>query len=321
MSGYIVLGAAESWGLGCGESPSCSCGCGRPSLAAYRGLGALDPATAARQIIAAQSGLNASSKTAIAASAQAGQMLDANGKPAYIPGTPDCAALGSSGVSNVQLAQIGGGLALTGINVAAALSSSVAGAIGVALGPATLGVSAIIGLFPLLFGHHAAAVKKEQSVLCAAVPAANNYFLLIDQAVQQRQATPQQAIAALQSLVTDFQSQVSSIMHDCNAACVMFDELKAIALVKQSQYQDVISAAQASGAGVPGTAQMPSASGPISVAPVSGGGIAQIPIAFGASAPATVSPSAAAAPAAGSSPSWLPLAALVIGGFFLMRAL
>lgn len=306
MRGYVVLGA-DSWS---------------------QVLGALDPATAAQQIISAQTGLNASSKSAITASAQAGQMLDAHGGPAYIPGTADCAAAaGSSGPSNVQLAQVGSSLALTGINVAAALSPAISGAIGVALGPATMGISAIIGLFPMLFGHHAAAVKKEQSVLCAAVPAANNYLQIIDQAVQQGKATPQQAISALQSLVSDFQTQVASIMHSCNAACVMLDELKAIVLVKQSQYQDLAATQPA----------MSSGSGPVVAPPVTSGPTMQLSV---AATPVQIQASAAgpsAAPAPGgitpasgasvspaptsTSPSWLPIAALLIGGFFLARVL
>jgi hypothetical protein len=307
LGGYAVLGGGDPWGLG-----------------------AITPADATNQIfpsarITGGAGHNQSIWNSILASAEAGQILGARGEVAYIPGTVDCAkAGGSTGITNVQLGQVAGGLALTGINVAAALSTTVAAALGTALGPLTLGISAIIGLFPLLFAHHAAAVRKEQSVLCSAVPAANNYLLIIDQGVQQGKATAQQAIAALSSLVSDFQTTVSSIMHgtdptsqgECNAACVMFSELKAIVLVKQSQYQDLIAAYP--------PASMPSASGPVLVSPVTSGSTATIPAAFGTSAapsarvtaPAAV---AAAAAAASTGPSWLGIAALVIGGFFVMR--
>lgn len=188
-------------------------------------------------------GHNMATYNAILASVQAGQLVNASGSPAYIPGTGDCSATGQS--SNVKLAQISGQMALTGINVAAAFGTGILGA---ALGPFTFGLSTLIGLFPLIFGHHAKAVKKEQSVLCAAVPAANNYLQIIDQAVTSGQATPQQGIAALNSLLSDFGSQVASIRKgadptvsgECNAACVMFTALKAIVLQKSSQYQDLV---------------------------------------------------------------------------------
>lgn len=199
-------------------------------------------------------GHNMDTYNVILASARAGQVVKASGAPIYIPGTGDCAASGVS--SNVKLAQVSGTMALTGINVAAALSSGVAAAIGTALGPLTLGLSTLIGLFPLLFGHHAAAVKKEQSILCTAVPAANNYLQIIDQAVTSGQVTPQQGIAALNSLLSDFGAQVAAIRHgadptvsgECNAACVMYSALKAVVLQKASQYQDLATAAASAAA-------------------------------------------------------------------------
>jgi hypothetical protein len=237
-------------------------------------------------------------------SAAAGQMLDSNRLPGYVPGTADCSATGQS--SNVKLAQVSGQMALTGINVAAALSTTVAMSIGTALGPLTMGLSTLIGLFPLLFGHHAAAVKKEQSMLCAAVPAANNYLQIIDQAVQTGKATPQSAIQALASLISDFQTQVAPIIHgsdpmsagECNAACVMLSELRAIVALKQSQYQDL--AAQS-------TPAMTSGSGPTSGVVTSGSTL-------------TI-PAAQPAGGAASSPSWLPIAALIVVGFVASRYL
>src|SRR5277367_3693619 len=57
-----------------------------------RGLGAMSPSTAAAQVIGSDKQVNASSKSAIAAAAGALQLVDANGQPAYIPGTTECAA-------------------------------------------------------------------------------------------------------------------------------------------------------------------------------------------------------------------------------------
>lgn len=175
----------------------------------------------------------------------AGQLLDPSGAPGYSQ-AGDCAASGIS--SNVRLAQTASGLALTGTTIGLTAAGAVTAA---ALAPWTLGISAIIGLFPIIFGHHAAAVKKEQTVLCAAVPAANNYMQIIDQAVGQGAATPQQAQAALDSLVSDFSKQVASIIHgsaptdsgQCNAACVMLSQLRAVVAYKKSVYQDAISSA------------------------------------------------------------------------------
>lgn len=281
------------------------------SMRGYVMLGALTPDQAAKTVFpnaprSPNAGHNMATYNAIVNSARAGVLVNSSGTPAYIPGTSDCSATGQS--SNVKLAQVSGSLALTGINVAAALSTSVAGFIGTALGPATLGISALIGLFPLLFGHHAAAVKKEQSVLCAAVPAANNYLQIIDDAVRTGKATPQQGIDALSSLASDFDTQVAPIRSgadptvsgECNAACVMSTELKAVILVKQSQYQDLM-------------ATQPASSGPAMAAPVSSGSTMTLPV------PATSAQ--VAATAAPASTSWLPIAALAFFGFFVARSL
>lgn len=189
-------------------------------------------------------GHNLATRNLMVQAVQAGQLLDPSGVAAYSQ-NKDCSASGQS--TNVKLAQTASGLALTGTSIGLTAAGTVTAA---ALAPWTLGISAIIGLFPIIFGHHAAAVKKEQSVLCAAVPAANNYLQVIDQAVSTGQQTPAQGMAALDSLVTDFRSQVSSIMHgndptssgECNAACVMLSQLRAIVAFKKSQYQDLATA-------------------------------------------------------------------------------
>jgi hypothetical protein len=167
----------------------------------------------------------------------------------------NCPAQASTG-NNLRLAQTAAGLALTGTQIGLTATGAIAAA---TLAPFTMGISAIIGLFPIIFGHHAAAVKKEQSVLCAAVPAANNYLEIIDQAVTSGQATPQQGIAGLNSLYSDFGSKVAGIIKgsdptsagECNAACVHQTILHAIVLYKASVYQDMASAPGASSGGAP----------------------------------------------------------------------
>lgn len=271
MSGYAVLGG-ESWPM----------------------LAALDPQAVAREIISAHPKLNANARNAVISSAQAGRVVNAGGAAIYIPGTKECAASGVS--SNVQLAQVGGKLALTGVSAAA--MAGIGFGIGAALGPATLGISTLIGLFPLMFGHHAAAVKKEQNVLCTAVPAANNYFQVIDQAVRNGQVTPQHAIDALNSLQADFQSAVQPIMKECNAACVMNAAMQAAVKEQISRYQD-LAAKQP---------PMTSGSGPTVAAPVASGGTMRLRTPGVASSSSTVRSS-----------SWLPIAAIVVAGLFLAR--
>lgn len=293
-------------------------------------MGALTPEQATEMIfpkaqVRSGAGHDLGARNAILHSVTAGLMVNDQGVPAYIPGTSQCAASGQS--SDVKLAQISGQMALTGVNIAAMASTSVAAAIGTALGPATLGISALIGLFPLLFGHHAAAVRQEQSVLCAAVPAANNYLQIIDQAVTTGKASPQQGIDALNSLVTDFHAKVQSIQHgsdpmsqgECNAACVMLSELRGIVALKASQYQD-LAAAQPISAG----------SGPQTAPASSGGGVMTLPVLTtptgtpGAFAPSIKPGTAVATPAtvaATPTPNWLPIAALAIVGFLAVKVL
>lgn len=190
---------------------------------------------------------------------QAGQLLNASGSPAYIPGTADCAASGVS-VGQVTLTSI----------------ASVAGKLAPATGPAAPFVmigAAIAGLFGAILGHHNAAVRKEQSVLCSAVPAANNYLNLIDQAVQTGASSPTDGVTALNTLLSDFKSTVQAIMHgssptssgECNAACVMYSQLAAICAYRASVYQDLAASQAAAAVAAP----QPSSNAPGSSAPAS----------------------------------------------------
>lgn len=210
----------------------------RRRLQRFSGLGALTPDQAVEQIFPAaqvkkSAGHNQSVRDQMLASVQAGQILNVQGSPAYIPGTSQCAASGTS-ASQVTLTSI----------------ASVAGQLAPETGPAAPFVAigaGIAGLFGAILGHHAAAVKKEQSVLCSAVPAANNYLNLIDQAVQTGASSPQDGITALGTLLADFKATVQSIMHgnsptssgECNAACVIYSELAAICTYRASVYQDM----------------------------------------------------------------------------------
>jgi hypothetical protein len=269
----------------------------------YVVLGALTPDQAAEQIFPASkvtkaAGHNQAVRDLMTSSAAAGQILNVQGAPGYVPGTAQCAAAPSGAANDVGLAGKAGSLALTGVNSAGLIAA------GPTLG-ISLAISGIVGIFSTIFNHHAQAVAKEQSVLCAAVPAANNYLKIIAQAVQQGQATPAQGIQALQSLLSDFRSSVSSIMHgndptssgECNAACVEYSILATIVAYQVSAYQDLANASTPAATG---------GSGPITAAPVASGSTLTVP---------------AAAAATASSPSWLPIAALVFAGILVAKVL
>jgi hypothetical protein len=342
---------------GCGCQTGEDCGCHSGALRGYRwhlggtfmgSLAAISPADAANQVfptakIRSGAGHNQSIWNSLQLAAQTGQMVGAAGEIAYIPGTVDCAAASGvpSGAQNdLKLVQTGSGLALQGVNVGLL-------ATGTALGPLTAGisiaVSAIVGLFSTLINHHAQAVRQEQSVLCSAVPAANNYLKIISQAVLSGQVTPQQGVDALDSLLNDFEGSVSSIRHgsdptssgECNAACVMQSELHAIVLLIESEFQDMINAANAAAAPVQAVVPArPNTTAPIAAAPASSyapfyaSSPATPPAATGATNTVAAStspvPAFTTAPvpaAAASTTNWLPIAAMAIAGFFLLRSL
>lgn len=220
--------------------------------------------------------------------AQTGQFTDYNAQAKSCLGLPT-----GSGQQVLSLVSTGGGLALQG-----AVQTGL-----IAAGPATFGVTiaiaGITALFSTIFSHHAAAVAKENRILCASGPAANNYLQIIDQAVQEGKATPTQAVQALHSLLSDYTSTVQPIIKNsssaCNAACVELKELTAIVAYKSSLYQDMANA----------PAQVTS-SGPSAAPAVSSGSVMVLP---------TTSTTAAA------TSSWLPIAALLIGGFLLARVI
>lgn len=198
-------------------------------------LGALTAQQAADQVfpqskVRSKAGFDQGVRDAVLQSATSGRM------DAPLPTT--CGG-GSSTSNTVKLIQTAGGLALTGVSVGAAA----AGVASAALAPWTLGISALIGIFPMIFQHHAQAVALENRTICASVPAANNALDVIMSAVASGAATPQQAISALHSVESDFGSQVSKIEKNsssaCNAACVWRLMLRAAVVRLTSQLQDL----------------------------------------------------------------------------------
>ncbi len=90
-------------------------------------------------------------------------------------------------------------LSVTG-NVAAKVGSSVASAIPF-IGAA---VNGIVGIFGAISAHHKAAVGRDLNAYDGGNSAAENYMAIIKSAVYNGQATPQEAIHALDSMYADF---------------------------------------------------------------------------------------------------------------------
>ena len=177
------------------------------------------------------------------------------------------------------------------VTSSAGVGLSIAGAFATGpLAPLVLVGEAIIGIFTAIFAAHARAVAKEQQVECAAVPAANQTLQTIASAVQSGTITPAQGIASLTQLLTEFQSTIAPIMKNsasqCNAGCVWLKALQAAVSEMQSQFEDM-EAAQA----------QPSGTSPATST--------------------TTSPSSSIVDA--SLPSWLPIAAIAVLGFMLVR--
>ena len=311
---------------------SCGCGgaCCDEGLHGYflEGLEGITADAAASQVTT--HGVTSSGRANILSAARAGMLVNSSGAPAYVPGSGDCSGAPQS---NLQLAQTATGLALTGTQAGLLIAGGTA--LATAAAPFTLGISALVGLFGVFIAHHRAAVAKEQSVLCSAVPAANNYLQVIDQAVRSGAVDPQHGIDALNSLLGDFTSSVSSISHECNAGCVMTEMLHAIVLVRTGEYQD-LEAQQASASSA--NAAFPAAPQPQAVVPAPAAPPAPSSPAVTPARPNTVAaPGGTGGPATGSSyasfysgatpaapsstlPSWLPIAAVGLAAFLFVRS-
>jgi hypothetical protein len=223
-------------------------------------LGAITADQAARMIFpnppaSPNAGHNMATFDSIVAAAQSGFM-----SPSYEPGTGGCAnvTLGAKAIITSGGKQAAGVL----LKIGAATGNPIVLAAGAAAEVASI-------VFSAIFGHHAKAVAKERSILCAAVPAANATLAAVDSAIAAGQFSPQNGIDALNAMLAGFGQQVAAIQHgadptakgECNAACVMLSQLRAIVARKISIYQDMMAPpvpARSSAAAVPGGAVMPS---------------------------------------------------------------
>jgi len=297
LRGYIVLGAYSRHPAGGGMHGDC---CGLDGITAAEAADQVFPSSK----ITGTAGQNQAAWNALQTAASSGQ----------IP-VPSCSGAKVGAANDLRLAGQAGSLGLT-----AATTTGL-----VAAGPATLGISiaiaGIVGIFSTILNHHSQAVAKEQSVLCAAIPAANNYLNIIAQAVQSGQATPQQGIAALQSLLNDFKSTVSSIEKGsigtgtCNAACVYTAALASIVAYQSSQYQDL--AAQQSTQITSGNA---ATTGTVTSGSTLNTAASPGTVTSGSTLNTAATQAAAAVTSLTSSlPSWWPIAALALFGLFALK--
>lgn len=218
-------------------------------------LGAITPDQAARTVFpnppaSPNAGHNMATFDSIVAAAASGQM-----SPGYEPGSGGCAnvTLGAKAIITSGAKQAGGVL----LKIGAASGNPIILAAGAAAEVASI-------VFSAIFGHHAKAVARERSILCAAVPAANQTLVAVDEAIASGQFTPQNGIDALTAMLGSFAQEVASIQHgadptakgECNAACVMLSQLRAIVARKVSSYEDMMAPPSSAlpGAAVPGGA-------------------------------------------------------------------
>jgi hypothetical protein len=272
------------------------------TLHGYAVLGGITADQAAQQAMQLTAAYPSKYESQVAAQAQAAQL-------SYNP-----AGCSSQPAPNLQLFQTGSSLALgvggAGLGIATSVGA-ISSAVGAVAGAVTMGIGSIVGIFIAIFQHHAQAVAKEQQMDCAAVPAANNYLQIIQQAVNSGAQTPQQGIAALQSLLSDFRSAIASTTKmnssQCDAGCYYVVALTAIVNYWIGQYQD-LAAQQAAAAQAAAAAPPPatSSSGPVSTPVVNSGSTLVLPAATATTANGLLNTIDS------DLPSWWPIAAAAL---------
>jgi len=122
------------------------------------------------------------------------------------------------------------------------------------IGAAVVIGAAVIGLFASIFRPNQY-TKDEIRILCQAVPAANAVLQQVDQEVQYGTISPQQAVQALNTLVSQFANAVSKLInHTAGNYAQTGDDtefllasLKAIAAQRSAFYQAMPASAAAGG--------------------------------------------------------------------------
>ena len=232
-------------------------------------------------------------------------------------GNPSCGAADYQGSPMALTALKDGSIALSIAAGAGAGSSgglfstgalAATGAASTAFAAATFGIGAAVAIFSIIHAHHAAAVAREHSLECALIPSANYALQLIDQAVNTGQMTPDVASKSLDQLYSDFVSKATGgpgglQWNKCNAMCVFAQILQAIIDKKKDRYAAMAAAA---------APQIVAAARPNVTAP------AGVPATASSYASFYGQPGPPAA-ASGASGDWLPIAALLLAGFFFLR--
>jgi hypothetical protein len=161
---------------------------------------------------------------------------------------------------DLTLTQAAGSIAgATTGSLATAAAGTTAGAV---LGAATFGIGVVVAIVSLIFAHHAAAVKAEQNYGCVAIAGFNNSMAAINEGVASGQIAPADAVTALNTVYSQFQSTVApsySTSPYCSADCEAQLQVKASVLYWQSQYQamaDAAASAAAPAATAPTAAQI-----------------------------------------------------------------
>ncbi len=147
---------------------------------------------------------------------------------------------GTSSAPPLQLVGQGSNMALsvTG-NIAAKVGSSVTSAIPF-IGTA---VNGIIGIFGAIAAHHKAAVGRDLAAYDGGNSAAENYMAIIKSAVASGQATPQEAIHALDSMYADFLTFTAPARNNspwCNSVCEAKVVLNATVIYWKAYYTQII---------------------------------------------------------------------------------
>lgn len=151
---------------------------------------------------------------------------------------------------NLALIGAGTSLALTATtDVARSVGSSIASSIPF-IGSA---VSGIVGLFGIISAHHKAAVQRDSNAFNQGLTAAENYLQIIGNAVITGQSTPDEGIAALDSMYADFLTFTAPARNNkpyCNSVCEAKVQLNALVLYWKAYYTQIV----LTGRGTGGTA-------------------------------------------------------------------
>lgn len=146
------------------------------------------------------------------------------------PGSPDCTNVGS-GTTSAKLVSSSGGISMQLASVAPATGP---------LAPILLGAGAVLSVFGSIFGAHKAAQAREANILCSAVPAANDAIRAINDAVNNGTITANQGAQSLDKLYSDLTTTVQPILKansdQCNAACFVLAEARALIVKLKSDY-------------------------------------------------------------------------------------